>query len=82
MICKALNKLIQGSAADMTKKALLDCYNASHKPLLQVHDELVFSVETEKEVKEIVEIMESSVQLEVPNKVDAEIGKNWGDSMS
>jgi|TARA_R110002072_G_scaffold14201_5_gene59119 DNA polymerase I-like protein with 3'-5' exonuclease and polymerase domains len=81
-VYKALNKLIQGSAADMTKKALLDCYNASHKPLLQVHDELVFSVETEKEVKEIVEIMESSVQLEVPNKVDAEIGKNWGDSMS
>jgi DNA polymerase I-like protein with 3'-5' exonuclease and polymerase domains len=81
-VYKALNKLIQGSAADMTKKAMLDCYNASYAPLLQVHDELVFSVANKKQIKEITEIMEDSVKLEVPNKVDAEIGKNWGDSMS
>ena len=81
-VYKALNKLIQGSAADMTKKAMLDCYNASYAPLLQVHDELVFSVSDKKEVEAIVEIMESSVKLEVPNKVDAELGKNWGDSMT
>ena len=77
-----MNKLIQGSAADMTKKAMLDCYNASYTPLLQVHDELVFSVSSKKEVEAIAKIMEEAVRLEVPNKVDAEIGKNWGDSMS
>ena len=81
-VYKALNKLIQGSAADMTKKAMLDCYNASYKPVLQVHDELVFSVSSEEEVKGIAEIMEKALRLEVPNKVDAELGENWGDSMS
>ena len=81
-VYKALNKLIQGSAADMTKKAMLDCYNASYRPLLQVHDELVFSVSDKKEVEGIVKTMEKAVLLEVPNKVDAEIGENWGDSMS
>ena len=81
-VYKALNKLIQGSAADMTKKAMLDCFNASYEPLLQVHDELVFSVSDKKEVEAITKIMEESVSLEVPNKVDAELGKNWGESMS
>ena len=81
-VYKALNKLIQGSAADMTKKAMLDCFNASYEPLLQVHDELVFSVSDEREVANIIKIMEGAVSLEVPNKVDAELGKNWGDSMS
>ena len=81
-VYKALNKLIQGSAADMTKKAMLDCFNASYEPLLQVHDELVFSVSNKKEVANIIKIMEGAVSLEVPNKVDAELGKNWGDSMS
>ena len=66
----------------MTKKAMLDCYNASYAPLLQVHDELVFSVSDKREVEEIAEIMENAVKLEVPNKVDAELGKNWGDSMT
>ena len=65
----------------MTKKAMLDCFNASYEPLLQVHDELIFSVSDEREVKAITKIMEESVSLEVPNKVDAELGKNWGDSM-
>ncbi len=58
---KSLNKLIQGSAADMTKKAMLDCYNASYRPLLQVHDELVFSVSDKKEVEGIVKTMEKAV---------------------
>ena len=66
----------------MTKKAMLDCFNASYEPLLQVHDELIFSVSDEREVANIIKIMEESVSLEVPNKVDAELGKNWGDSMS
>ena len=76
---KALNKLIQGSAADMTKKAMLELYKAGIIPHIQVHDELDISVKDDKEAKQIVEIMESAVGLEVPNKVDYESGKNWGD---
>ena len=76
---KALNKLIQGSAADMTKKAMLELYKTGIIPHIQVHDELDISVKDDKEAKRIVEIMESAVELEVPNKVDYESGKNWGD---
>ena len=76
---KALNKLIQGSAADMTKKAMLDLFKAGIIPHIQVHDELDISVKDDKEAKKIIEIMESAVDLEVPNKVDYESGKNWGD---
>ena len=76
---KALNKLIQGSAADMTKKAMIQLYKAGIIPHIQVHDELDISVKDDKQAKQIVEIMESAVGLEVPNKVDYESGKNWGD---
>jgi len=76
---KALNKLIQGSAADMTKKAMLELYKAGITPHIQVHDELDISVESDKQARQIVEIMESAVGLEVPNKVDYESGTNWGD---
>ena len=76
---KALNKLIQGSAADMTKKAMLDLYNEGIIPHIQIHDELDISIENEAQAKKIIEIMENAVKLEVPNKVDYEFGKNWGD---
>ena len=76
---KALNKLIQGSAADMTKKAMLDLYKEGIVPHIQIHDELDISVESDSQVKKIIEIMENAVTLEVPNKVDYESGKNWGD---
>jgi DNA polymerase I-like protein with 3'-5' exonuclease and polymerase domains len=75
---KALNKLIQGSAADMTKKAMIELYKEKIIPHIQVHDELDISVKDDKEAKKIVEIMESAVGLEVPNKVDYESGENWG----
>ena len=74
---KALNKLIQGSAADMTKKAMLDLYKEGIIPHIQVHDELDISVKDDKEAKQIVQIMEATVDLEVPNKVDYESGYNW-----
>jgi len=73
---KALNKLIQGSAADMTKKAMVDLYKEGIIPHIQVHDELDISVDNNAD--KIKEIMESAVQLEVPNKVDYESGPNWG----
>ena len=75
---KALNKLIQGSAADMTKKAMIDLYNEGIIPHIQVHDELDISVESPEQAKKIIEIMENAVKLEVPNKVDYESGDNWG----
>ena len=76
---KALNKLIQGSAADMTKKAMLDLYKEGIVPHIQIHDELDISVESDNQAKKIIEIMENAVKLEIPNKVDYEFGKNWGD---
>ena len=76
---KALNKLIQGSAADMTKKCMLELYKEGIVAHIQVHDELDISVENDKQAKKIVQIMESAVDLEIPNKVDYEKGKNWGD---
>ena len=75
---KALNKLIQGSAADMTKKAMIELYNQGIIPHLQVHDELDISIQDEEHAKKIKNIMESAVDLEVPNKVDYESGPNWG----
>jgi DNA polymerase I-like protein with 3'-5' exonuclease and polymerase domains len=79
MTYKALNKLIQGSAADMTKKAMLDLYNEGIIPHIQIHDELDISVESETQAKKIIEIMENAVTLAVPNKVDYESGDSWGD---
>ena len=75
---KALNKLIQGSAADMTKKAMIDLYKEGIIPHIQVHDELDISVESPEQAQKIIEIMENAVKLEVPNKVDYESGDNWG----
>ncbi len=76
---KALNKLIQGSAADMTKKAMVDLYNEGIVPHIQIHDELDISIQSEEQSKKIIEIMENAVSLEVPNKVDYESGLTWGD---
>jgi DNA polymerase I-like protein with 3'-5' exonuclease and polymerase domains len=73
---KALNRLIQGSAADMTKKAMIDLHKEGIIPHIQVHDELDISVKDNAD--KIKEIMENAVSLEVPNKVDYESGPNWG----
>ncbi len=76
---KALNKLIQGSAADMTKKSMVALYENGIVPHIQIHDEVDISVESNKKAEEIIEIMESAVELKVPNKVDYESGANWGE---
>jgi len=76
---KALNRLIQGSAADQTKKAMVDVYEQlGIIPLIQVHDELDCSVKNEKEANQVKEVMEDCVQLEVPSKVDIEFNETWG----
>jgi DNA polymerase I-like protein with 3'-5' exonuclease and polymerase domains len=76
---KALNKLIQGSAADMTKKSMVALYKNGIIPHIQIHDEVDISVESDKKAEQIVQIMEEAVVLQVPNKVDYESGANWGD---
>ena len=82
----ALNTPIQGTAADILKKAMVEIYqefkkkNLKSKMLIQVHDELVFNVLNDEleEVKKIVQnIMENTFKLDVPLKVDIEIGNNW-----
>ena len=75
---KALNKLIQGSAADMTKKAMIDLHKEGIIPHIQVHDELDISIKDDQHAEKIKDIMEAAVDLEVPNKVDYEAGPNWG----
>ena len=74
---KALNRLIQGAAADMTKKAMVDLHEKGIVPHIQIHDELCFSI-TDHEPKLIQSIMEKTIPLEVKNKVDFESGPNWG----
>jgi len=77
---KALNKLIQGSAADQTKAAMVALAEEGILPMIQVHDELDVSVESEDQAKMITEIMQDCVKLEVPSVVDAEFGPNWGEA--
>jgi DNA polymerase I-like protein with 3'-5' exonuclease and polymerase domains len=76
---KALNRLIQGSAADQTKKAMLDCYNEGLTPMLTVHDELCFNIESQEQTARIKEIMETGVPLKVPSKIDVDIKEDWGE---
>jgi DNA polymerase I-like protein with 3'-5' exonuclease and polymerase domains len=78
---KALNRLIQGSSADQTKAAMVQADAAGFGLQLQVHDELDFSVSGKAEAEACAEIMRTCVPLEVPSKVDVDIGPNWGDSM-
>ena len=76
---KALNRLIQGSSADMTKKAMVDLYDEGIISHIQVHDELNCSIESKEQATRIKEVMENTVELKVPLKVDMEIGPSWGE---
>ena len=78
---RAFNRLIQGSAADQTKKAMVDLYeNLGTIPHIQVHDELNISVSDEKEAVQIKEVMEQCIAdiMVVPSKVDYKVGEDWG----
>jgi len=78
---KALNRLIQGSAADQTKQAMINCYKQGYKPLLQIHDELCFSINSEEDIKGVKEVMENAIEnLKVPFKVDVALGRSWGEA--
>lgn len=80
MTYKGLNKLIQGSAADQTKAAMVALDKAGFRVLLQVHDELAVSVSTREEAEEAARIMCNAVELEVPSRVDVELGPSWGEA--
>ena len=75
---KALNRLIQGSAADMTKKAMVDLYEKGIVPHIQIHDELCVSIKDQETRTMVQETMEKAIELEINNKVDCEFGPNWG----
>ena len=74
---KALNRLIQASAADQTKQSMVNLYKEGIIPLLQVHDELAFSVKSKEQAQAYADIMINAVKLEVPNKVDTSMDRDW-----
>lgn len=78
---KGFNRLIQGSSADQTKKAMVDCDAAGFWILIQVHDEIAFSVNEASEANAAADIMRNCVPAELPFKVDVELGASWGESM-
>ena len=77
---KALNRLIQGSAADQTKQASVHCSKAGFTPILQIHDELCFNIENKEDVQKIKREMEGCVKLKVPSVVDVALGKDFGEA--
>jgi len=74
---KALNRLIQGSAADQTKQAIVSCYEQGYLPIVQIHDELCFNIKPGDEIK-IKEIMENCMEFKVPSVVDISLGDDFG----
>ena len=77
---KALNRLIQGSAADQTKAAMVALHKEGITPLIQVHDELDISVPDKETGSKIKQIMETCVDMQIPSVVDAEYGPSWGEA--
>ncbi len=75
---KALNRLIQGSSADQTKQAMLNCAESGHLPILQIHDELCFNIKNKEHALEIKKIMESAIEFKVPSVTDYKLGRSWG----
>lgn len=80
-VYKALNGLIQGSAADVMKQAMvyLDREFPEHVPLLTVHDELGYSAGEDFPYQRIKDIMEHCVDLRVPLLTDMSVGNHWGE---
>jgi len=77
---KGLNRLIQGSAADQTKAAMVALAKAGFTPILQVHDELALSVKSREEAEAAAEIMAKAANMVVPSRCDVEVGPSWGEA--
>ena len=80
MTYKGLNRLIQGSAADQTKAAMVALHKQGFRLLLQVHDEIAISVDGREIADHASRIMQEAVNLEVPSRVDVEVGPSWGEA--
>lgn len=78
MTHKSMNRLIQGGAARQVKLAMRACWQEGYLPMIQMHDELGFSFDKEKDGKRVGEIMREVVKLRVPMRVDEEYGPTWG----
>ena len=85
----AINAPLQGSAADIIKKAMIDVDewigedNLNIKMIMQVHDELIFEVKkdfAEEALTNVISLMESAVKLDIPLIVDANQGSNWNEA--
>ena len=85
----AINAPLQGSAADIIKKAMIDVDewigedNPNIKMIMQVHDELIFEVKkdfAEEALTHVISLMERAVKLDIPLIVDANQGSNWNEA--
>jgi DNA polymerase I-like protein with 3'-5' exonuclease and polymerase domains len=79
---KALNRLIQGSAARQTKLAMRACAREGLTPILQMHDELDHDEDSESKILLVAEIMRDVVRLRLPMKVDTGVGRTWREAKS
>jgi DNA polymerase I-like protein with 3'-5' exonuclease and polymerase domains len=77
---KAMNALIQGSAARHTKLWMRACWREGIVPLLQMHDCLDLSVNSSDQAERVAQLGREAVTLEVPIEVDLKFGRNWGDA--
>jgi DNA polymerase-1 len=78
---KALNRILQGSGADMIKMAMIVVYRELGKiPLLSNHDENNYNIVEHSEAKVLAELMENALPIAVPNRIDAGVGKNWSEA--
>jgi DNA polymerase-1 len=84
----AINMPVQGTSADIIKKAMVDIYRVmierklKSRMLLQVHDELIFEVPEHENTmmrKLVQDLMVNAIKLSVPIKVDVKTGRNWGE---
>lgn len=80
---KAINYLVQGSSADITKRAMLNVFNKlGVAPLVSIHDELGFAIldpDIEQVVPQIIECMENTYDISIPMKVSCDVGSSWGE---
>jgi DNA polymerase I-like protein with 3'-5' exonuclease and polymerase domains len=75
---KALNSLIQGSAADMTKSAMVSIFKETGLvPCMQVHDELNYCIDDPKDADKLRQLAETCVKLEIPIVADVDVGEHW-----
>ena len=77
---KAMNALIQGSAARHTKLWMRACWREGIVPLLQMHDALDCSVASPELAERVAQLGREAVTLEVPMQVDLKFGRTWGDA--